>query len=169
MPAFVSAKQPSWLRTAGAKANRASKVSRFQLLFRTRKKPRASSTRLRTAARLQCLLRRHFGRPNSECLKINSASAGWCRFSASLRLQRLFRIGMPEKARAWATLESISERGAEVYAKAQTHYPLNVPERVVRATRSTWNRIRSTDSGAEAQPFVLREFSEPSRTRLNAG
>ena len=58
------------------------------------KKPRASSTRLRTAARLQCLLRRHFGRPNSERLKTGSALAGWCRFSTSLRHHRLFRIGM---------------------------------------------------------------------------
>src|SRR5437016_573920 len=62
---------------AGATANRALKVSRFQLTYGTRKKPRASSTRLRTAARLQCLLRRHFGRPNSECSKTGSASAGW--------------------------------------------------------------------------------------------
>ena len=62
----------------------------FSLSFRTRKKPRASLTRLRTAARLRCLLRRHFGRPNSECLKTGSASAGWYRFSTSLshRLRR---------------------------------------------------------------------------------
>jgi len=57
------------------------KVSPFQLTFRTKKKPRAFSTRLRTAGRLQCLLRRHFGRPNSECLKTGLALAGWYRFS----------------------------------------------------------------------------------------
>ena len=45
------------------------------------KKPRAFSTRLRTAGRLQCLLRRHFGRRNSECLKTGLALAGWYRFS----------------------------------------------------------------------------------------
>jgi PhnB protein len=53
----------------------------LQLSFRTRKKLRASSTRLLTAERLQCLLRRRFGHPNSECLKTGSALAGWCRFS----------------------------------------------------------------------------------------
>jgi uncharacterized glyoxalase superfamily protein PhnB len=57
------------------------KVFRFQLTFRTRKRPRASSRRSRTAARLPCLSRRHSGRPNSECLRTASASGGWCRFS----------------------------------------------------------------------------------------
>ena len=66
----------------------------LQLLFRTRKKLRASSTRLPTAGRLQCLLRRHFGRPNSECLKTGLASAGWCRFSTNLSHHRVLRIGI---------------------------------------------------------------------------
>ena len=57
-------------------------------------KARASSTRLPTAGRLQCLLRRHFGHPNSECLKTGLASAGWCRFSTNLSHHRVFRIGI---------------------------------------------------------------------------
>jgi len=47
-------------------------------------KPIKSSMRLRTAVRSQCLLRRHFGRPNSEWLRTGSASAGWCRLKTNL-------------------------------------------------------------------------------------
>ena len=49
------------------------------------KKLRVSSKRLLMAERLRCLSRKHFGRPNSECLRTGSASAGWCRFSTKPR------------------------------------------------------------------------------------